>query len=82
MSMPEAKMPESWGKGKPFGRSFWVFAVLAVLAGVLCYRLKGTDAFIGALSSDLDLFMIVLPRMAASIGASSPYRSISRWAER
>ena len=65
--LPETRLPESWGKGKPFGRSFWVFAVLAVLAGVLCYRLKGTDAFIGALSGDLDLFMVLLPRMAAAM---------------
>jgi uncharacterized membrane protein YraQ (UPF0718 family) len=67
MSMPETKLPESWGKGKPFGRSFWLFAALAVLSGVLCYRLKGQDVFIAALAGDLDLFMVLLPRMAAAM---------------
>lgn len=50
-----------------FGRSFWGFVVFAIVSGVACYAVIGHNAFLAALSSDVDLLIRTAPRIAVAL---------------
>ena len=50
-----------------FDVNFFAFAVLTMVAGAACYAIIGADAFWGSFESDLELFLIVLPRFMAAM---------------
>lgn len=51
---------------KSFGRSFWVFVVVALAAGALCYFVLGPEVFAAGLARDRALLADFLPRVAAA----------------
>ncbi len=50
-----------------FGASFWILALIAALAGVACYELKGPVAFRESFTSDLELLAFLAPRFGAAM---------------
>lgn len=55
----------SWGE--IFDHSFWVFAGLAAAAGIACYMLAGPEAFWSSFREDAELFLLILPKLAAAL---------------
>lgn len=70
---------------KIFDRSFWIMAALAALSGAACYAVKGPEAFFATFSTDLELVVMIVPRLgaalliAASIQVLLPRDKIARW---
>lgn len=50
-----------------FGRTFWILALITVLAGAACYEFKGRAAFHESLTSDLQLLVFLAPRFGAAM---------------
>lgn len=50
-----------------FGTSFWVLGMISVVAGTVCYALKGPTAFQESLSNDLQLLAFLAPRFGAAM---------------
>lgn len=50
-----------------FDNSFWVFTGLAAAAGIACYLLVGPEAFWGSFQEDAELFLLILPKLAAAL---------------
>jgi uncharacterized membrane protein YraQ (UPF0718 family) len=50
-----------------FGTSFWVLGLIAVLAGIACWQIKGPKAFRESFESDLDLLLFLAPRFGAAM---------------
>ncbi len=48
------------------GLSFWLFAVFALGAALICYVFLGPEAFNDAVSEDLELLVGTVPRVAAA----------------
>jgi uncharacterized membrane protein YraQ (UPF0718 family) len=57
-----------------FGRTFWVFFVLAVISGTACWFLKGRAAVIDSLSDDFQLMVSILPRIAAAVAVAGLFQ--------
>jgi len=53
--------------GRVFGGSFIAFGLLAAASGLACYLMLGREQFLSSLSSDVDLFLFVLPRFVAAM---------------
>lgn len=73
------------GLGEAFGASFFIFAVLACLTGLVCYFRLGPDSFYMALEEDFQLILYILPKLGAALLIASfiqalvPPGLISRW---
>ncbi len=50
-----------------FDNSFWVFTGLAAAAGIACYLLAGPEAFWASFQEDAELFLLILPKLAAAL---------------
>ncbi|MFM1815218.1 MAG: hypothetical protein RLZ98_1913 [Pseudomonadota bacterium] len=50
-----------------FDVNFFAFGVLTIIAGIACYFIIGTEAFWGSFESDLELFLMILPRFIAAM---------------
>jgi hypothetical protein len=50
-----------------FGTSFWVLGLIAVLAGIACWQIKGPQALRESFESDLDLLLFLAPRFGAAM---------------
>jgi uncharacterized membrane protein YraQ (UPF0718 family) len=70
---------------KIFDRSFWVMAALAVLSGIACYAVRGSEAFFASFKTDLELVALIVPRLgaalviAAAIQVLLPREKVARW---
>lgn len=68
-----------------FNRSFWVVAALTALSGVACYMILGPEAFFATFKTDLELVVMIVPRLgaalllAASIQVLLPREKVARW---
>lgn len=51
-----------------FGKSFWSFVAVAVMAGAACYYLRGHDAFFEGWYHDLAMLADTVPRVVAAVG--------------
>lgn len=71
------------GPARPRTVAIWAF--VAILAGFLCYHLRGFEAVAASLGNDLNLMAYMLPRMAAAVliggflQALIPKGLIARW---
>lgn len=54
-----------------FGRGFFGFLGAAAFTGILCYAVRGREAFVGALWGDFDLLTSVLPRVFIAISIAA-----------
>jgi len=52
---------------RAFDRSFWLFAGMAVLAGVICWLWAGAETFHRGLNDDLGLMTKILPRIVLAM---------------
>lgn len=50
-----------------FGRTFWVLAAVAAVAGIACYHFKGAQVFRDSLVGDVDLLLFIAPRFGAGM---------------
>jgi len=50
-----------------FGGSFVAFTALAAVTGLICYLVIGGEALVSSLTSDVDLFLFILPRFTAAM---------------
>lgn len=68
-----------------FGASFWVFGVLSVIAGAICYHVLGQAVFLDSLQGDFDLLLYLIPRftaamlIAAFVGILLPRDRVARY---
>ena len=68
-----------------FDRSFWVFAALAAATGTACFLVAGPAAFWDSLGDDLDMFIQVVPKLAAALLVAGfiqvllPRDKVARW---
>ena len=68
-----------------FNRSFWIVASLTTLSGVACYLVRGSEAFFATFKTDLELVVLITPRLgaalliAASIQVLLPREKVARW---
>jgi uncharacterized membrane protein YraQ (UPF0718 family) len=68
-----------------FDRSFWVFAALALMSGAACYGIQGQEAFFASFHEDLEVFALVLPKIAAALLVAAfiqvllPREKVARW---
>jgi uncharacterized membrane protein YraQ (UPF0718 family) len=68
-----------------FDKSVLVLALLALCSGILCWYLKGMDAVIESLHSDLKVFLDLVPKMAlafllaALVTALVSRATIAKW---
>ena len=53
-----------------FGKSFWAFAALAVVAGAACYFILGPQAFAAVVSGELETIVSTMPRIVVAIGVA------------
>ncbi len=66
-------------------RPFILFAVLAVFSGFLCIALKGEDVFAAVFRENLELILIIIPRIAAAMLLAGfvqvlvPKDMVARW---
>jgi uncharacterized membrane protein YraQ (UPF0718 family) len=51
-----------------FGKSFWGFAALALVSGIVCYFTLGADAFTSAVRDDLAALAVTVPRIVVALG--------------
>lgn len=54
-----------------FDRTFWIFVVLATVAGVACWALEGRAAVVDSLESDVRLLVEILPRIMAALAIAA-----------
>src|SRR3712207_6288877 len=50
-----------------FNRSFWIMAAVAAVSGVACYLLRGAEAFWATFTTDLELVVMIVPRLGAAL---------------
>jgi hypothetical protein len=50
-----------------FDRTFWIFVLLALAAGVACWIVEGRGSVVDSLGSDLELLVEILPRIMAAL---------------
>jgi len=68
-----------------FDRSFWVFVVLAAATGTACFVIAGPAAFWESFGEDLNLFIQVVPKLAAALLVAGfiqvllPRDKVARW---
>jgi uncharacterized membrane protein YraQ (UPF0718 family) len=68
-----------------FNRSFWIVASLTAASGIACYVLRGPEAFFATLRTDLELVVLITPRLgaalllAAAIQVLLPREKVARW---
>jgi uncharacterized membrane protein YraQ (UPF0718 family) len=68
-----------------FDRSFWVFAALVAATGTACFLVAGPAAFWDSLGDDLDMFIQVVPKLAAALLVAGfiqvllPRDKVARW---
>lgn len=53
--------------GRTFDRTTQVFIVIAALAAVACYMLRGPDETLDALRNAFDLMIFIIPQLAAGL---------------
>jgi uncharacterized membrane protein YraQ (UPF0718 family) len=53
-----------------FGKSFWGFAALAVVSGLACFIVAGSDAFAEVIVEDLHMLARTVPRIIAAMGVA------------
>jgi hypothetical protein len=53
-----------------FGKSFWGFAGLAVIAGIACYAVLGRAAFFEAAQGEVDMIASTIPRIVVALGVA------------
>jgi uncharacterized membrane protein YraQ (UPF0718 family) len=53
-----------------FGKSFWGFAALAVVSGIVCFVVAGPAAFAEVVENDLYLLARTVPRIVAAMGVA------------
>ncbi len=65
--------PESLRKSfaAAFDRTFWIFVVIAIVAGVACWVLEGREAVMESLESDVRLLIEILPRILAALAIAA-----------
>lgn len=76
-----------WKRGlkDALGLSFWMFAALAAVTGVVCYVQQGPESFSIALGEDIELILYLLPKLGAALLIASfiqalvPPALISKW---
>jgi hypothetical protein len=64
----------AWRRGvlrDAFGPSFWGFLAFAVVAGIVFYLVKGSDAFRSALAHDSELILQLLPRIVVALSIAA-----------
>ena len=61
-----------------FGRSFWGFAALAVVSGLVCLVVAGPDAFAEVVEDDLHMLASMVPRIVAAMGVAGDGVSLLR----
>jgi hypothetical protein len=49
-----------------FDRTFWIFVLLALVAGTACWIVEGRQSVLDSLKSDLELLLEILPRIMAA----------------
>ena len=49
-----------------FNRSFWLFFVLAVVSGLVCWFVRGPEVLLESLVEDAELLSFLLPKVAAA----------------
>jgi uncharacterized membrane protein YraQ (UPF0718 family) len=68
-----------------FNRSFWIIAALTAASGIACYVLRGPDAFFATFRTDLEMVVLITPRLgaalllAAAIQVLLPREKVARW---
>src|ERR671917_125912 len=68
-----------------FSRSFWIVASLTAVSGLACYLVRGPDAFFATFRTDLELVVLITPRLgaalliAAAIQVLLPRDKVARW---
>jgi uncharacterized membrane protein YraQ (UPF0718 family) len=68
-----------------FNRSFWIIASLTTASGVACYLLRGPEVFFATFRTDLELILLITPRLgaalliAAAIQVLFPREKVARW---
>ena len=68
-----------------FNRSFWIVASLTAVSGIACYFVRGPEAFFASFKTDLELVVLITPRLgaalliAASIQVLLPRDKVARW---
>lgn len=66
-------------------RSFWVFAALAAVSGLLCYAGLGREVFLASFGEDLGLLILLVPKLGAALLIASfiqvllPRDKVARW---
>ena len=50
-----------------FDRSFWLFTALAAASGIACYLVKGAEVFFASFRGDLELFIMILPKLGPAL---------------
>ena len=53
-----------------FGKGFWGFAAFAVVSGVACYAILGTEAFSEAVNGDVAMVAATVPRIVVALGVA------------
>ena len=53
-----------------FGKSFWGFAALALVSGLVCFGVAGPDAFAEVVVYDLHMLANTVPRIIAAMGVA------------
>ena len=54
-----------------FGKGFWGFFAVAVLTGVVCFWIKGTDVVSAALTRDARLLLDLMPRVIVALSIAA-----------
>jgi uncharacterized membrane protein YraQ (UPF0718 family) len=68
-----------------FNRSFWIVASLTAASGIACYVVRGPEAFFATFKTDLELVLLITPRLgaalllAAAIQVLLPREKVARW---
>jgi hypothetical protein len=50
-----------------FDKSFWIFAIAALVTGIACYLVFGADSFSEALTEDATLVGFLVPKLGAAV---------------
>jgi hypothetical protein len=52
-------------------RTFWIFVLLALVAGVACWFVEGRQSVVASLKSDVELLVEILPRIMAALAIAA-----------
>ncbi len=53
-----------------FGKSFWAFAVVAVVTGTACYFVLGEAVFVATVHHELGMIASTIPRIVVALGVA------------